>query len=322
MSNDAEDAVQEFDVPAELAGRRLDQALATLMPEHSRAQIQQWIAAGVVRVGALTPNQRYKLKAGERLRVEVPVRPALAARAQAIPLTVVHEDKSIIVIDKPAGLVVHPGAGNAEGTLLNALLSHAPELAQLPRAGIVHRLDKDTSGLLVVARHEAARLNLIGQLAERSMGRDYIALANGVLIAGGTVDAPIGRDVRHRTRMAVREQGKPAVTHYRVRRRYRAHSLLNVSLESGRTHQIRVHLAHIRHPLVGDPEYGGRARLPAGASESLRQALQGFKRQALHAAALHFLHPRSHKPQSFSAPLPADMQALLDALEEDLRVRA
>lgn len=322
MSEAAEGAVHELEVPVELAGRRLDQALATLMPEHSRAQIQQWIAAGLVRVGALTPNQRYKLKAGERLCVEVPARPALAARAQAIPLTVVHEDKSIIVIDKPAGLVVHPGAGNAEGTLLNALLSHAPELAHLPRAGIVHRLDKDTSGLLVVARHEAARLNLIGQLAERSMGRDYIALANGVLIAGGTVEAPIGRDVRHRTRMAVREQGKPAITHYRVRRRYRAHSLLDVRLESGRTHQIRVHLAHIRHPLVGDPEYGGRARLPAGASENLRQALQGFKRQALHAASLHFLHPRSHKPQSFSAPLPADMQALLDALEEDLHVRA
>ncbi len=263
-----------LELPADHAGQRLDRALATLLPEFTRSQIQQWIAEGQVTVDGRTPRKRDTVRGGERVEIQVPSPVPSTARAQAIPLEIVHEDDDILVIDKPPGLVVHPGAGNREGTLMNALLHHAPTLAALPRAGIVHRLDKDTSGLLVVAKTERARQSLIGQLQTREMGREYVALVEGVLIAGGTVEAPIGRHHRDRTRMAVSARGKEAVSHYRVLKKYRAHTLVQVRLESGRTHQIRVHMAHLQHPVVGDPVYGGRLRLPKDCGESLAKMLR------------------------------------------------
>jgi 23S rRNA pseudouridine1911/1915/1917 synthase len=229
----------------------------------------------------------------------------------------VFRDRSLLVIDKPAGLVVHPGAGNARHTLQNALLALDPNLALVPRAGLVHRLDKDTSGLLLVARTPEAHTALIAALAARAIGREYLAVCTGVMTAGGTVDAPIGRHRSQRTRMAVRADGRPAVTHYRVVRRFRAHTLVRVTLETGRTHQIRVHLAHIGFPLVGDPLYGGRRRIPAGCTPALAAALRGFPRQALHAARLALSHPLTGRELQWEAPLPQDMQRLLAALEAD-----
>jgi len=305
--------------PPELAGLRLDQALARLLPQYSRARIQQWIEEERVLVEGRVPRRRDKLRGGERIEIRVSREPAGEWQAQAIPLVIVYQDGEILVIDKPAGLVVHPGAGNPEGTLLNALLHHAPELAQLPRAGIVHRLDKETSGLLVVARTERARLDLIRQLKERSLSREYLALVQGIVIAGGTVDAPIGRHASLRTRMAVSGRGKPAVSHYRVERKFRAHTLLRVKLESGRTHQIRVHMAHLKHPLVGDPVYSGRLQLPKAASAGLAAALRGFKRQALHATRLGLVHPATGKNMAWESPLPDDMRALLVVLENDTK---
>ena len=305
--------------PPELAGLRLDQALARLLPQYSRARIQQWIEEERVLVEGRVPRRRDKLRGGERIEIRVSREPAGEWQAQAIPLAIVYQDGEILVIDKPAGLVVHPGAGNPEGTLLNALLHYAPELAQLPRAGIVHRLDKETSGLLVVARTERARLDLIRQLKERSLTREYLALVQGNVIAGGTVDAPIGRHASLRTRMAVSGRGKPAVSHYRVERKFRAHTLLRVKLESGRTHQIRVHMAHLKHPLVGDPVYSGRLQLPKAASAELAAALRGFKRQALHATRLGLVHPATGKVMAWESPLPEDMRALLVVLENDAK---
>jgi 23S rRNA pseudouridine1911/1915/1917 synthase len=226
------------------------------------------------------------------------------------------------VINKPPGLVVHPGAGNPQGTLLNALLHHSPKLAKLPRAGIVHRLDKDTSGLMVVAKTERARQGLIAQLAEHSMWREYVALVNGVLISGTTIEAPIGRHRTERTRMSVTERGKPAVSHVRVLKKYRAHTLVQVRLESGRTHQIRVHMAHIKHPVVGDPVYGGRLGTPKGTSESLRELLRGFRRQALHAVKLGLTHPKTGEAMQWAASVPSDMHELMEALAADAREHA
>jgi 23S rRNA pseudouridine1911/1915/1917 synthase len=234
-----------------------------------------------------------------------------------MPLRVVYEDADLLVIDKPAGLVTHPAAGNWSGTLVNGLLHLAPELATLPRAGIVHRLDKETTGLLVVARTLAAHTALVAALARRDVRREYLALVHGVPTGGGTVDAPIGRHRVDRMRMAVTGAGRPAVTHYTVTERFRAHALLEVRLETGRTHQIRVHLAHVHHPLVGDPVYGGRARLPRGASPRLVAALRDFRRQALHAVRLGLEHPRSGTPMAWEAPLPYDLAALLAVLRED-----
>jgi 23S rRNA pseudouridine1911/1915/1917 synthase len=246
------------------------------------------------------------------------VRPetAVVATAEAMRLDVVHEDDSILVIDKPAGLVVHPGAGNPGGTLLNGLLHHAPALESLPRAGIVHRLDKDTSGLLLVAKTLPAHTSLTRQLADREISRHYHAVCLGVLTGGGTIDAPVGRHRTDRTRMCVRDDGRPAVTHYTVMERFAAHTYINVRLETGRTHQIRVHFAYRRHPLLGDPVYGGRLALPKGASDKLVTALRGFRRQALHAAQLGFDHPRTGEALVFDAPLPRDFNELLDALRE------
>jgi len=306
-------------VPVELAGQRLDRALAAMFPDASRSQWQRWIEAGHVHIGDAPAHRRDKVKGGEAVDVDVPPPAEASWKPQAIPLAIVHEDEEILVVDKPPGLVVHPGAGNPEGTLLNALLHHAPALARLPRAGIVHRIDKDTSGLLVVAKTERARQHLIGQLQDKSMGREYVALVNGVMIAGGTVDAPIGRHRSERTRMAVTGAGKDAVSHYRVLKRYRAHSLVQVTLESGRTHQIRVHMAHVKFPVVGDPTYGGRLRIPKGASEDLAASLRDFRRQALHAMTLTLIHPATGTTLRWSVSVPADMSRLMEALARDAR---
>ena len=306
-------------VPAEFAGQRLDQALARLLPQYSRARLQQWIAEARVVVNGKSPRARDKLRGDEQVEISVHEAPAGEWTAQAIPLAVVYEDAELLVIDKPAGLVVHPGAGNPQGTLLNALLHHLPALDKLPRAGIVHRLDKETSGLLVVAKTERARLDLIHQLKERTLTREYLALVQGIVIAGGTVDAPIGRHAQTRTRMAVSDRGKPAVSHYRVEQKFRAHTLLRVKLESGRTHQIRVHMAHLKHPLVGDPVYGGRMHLPRGASAALVDALRGFKRQALHATRLGLIHPASGEHLEWESPLPQDMRQIITILEKDAK---
>ena len=306
-------------LPADAAGLRLDQALARLLPQHSRASLQLWIRAERVQVEGRLPRASVKVRGGERVEILIPQAPAGDWAAEAIPLDIVYEDDDLLIINKPAGLVVHPGAGNPEGTMLNALLHHAPTLNKLARAGIVHRLDKETSGLLVVAKTEHTRLDLISQLKERTLTREYLALVQGLLVAGGTVDAPIGRHTHTRTRMAVNERGRPAVSHYRIEKKYRAHTLLRVKLESGRTHQIRVHMAHLKHPLVGDPVYGGRLHLPKGASPALIAALQGFKRQALHAARLGLVHPVTGKNVEWESPMPDDMRALLKVLEKDAK---
>ena len=315
-------AVRQLELPAALAGQRLDQALAALCPEYSRAQIQQWLRAGLIRIAGAVPRQRDKVAGGERVELHVPAAPVPVWAAQDIALDIVYEDASLLVINKPPGLVVHPAAGNYDGTLVNALLHYDPALGALPRAGIVHRLDKETSGLLVVARTEPARRDLIAQLAAHSMHREYLAIVHGRIIAGGTVDAPIGRHHVERKRMAVTDNGKEAVTHYRVAQRFRAHTLLRVQLESGRTHQIRVHMAHVRHPVVGDPVYGGRLQLPKGALPAAAERLRGFRRQALHATTLGLVHPASGEAMSWSCAPPADMQALIDALTEDANVGA
>lgn len=308
-------------IPEACAGERLDKALAQLFPDYSRARLQEWIRDGQVRVEGACPRPRDKVRGGERVEVEA-VQPLDDHHApQPLPLDILHEDEALLVVNKPAGMVVHPGAGNREGTLLNALLHHAPELAGLPRAGIVHRLDKDTSGLLVVARTLPAHHHLTAQIQARSFRREYLAVVNGVLTGGGTVDAPIGRHAMQRTRMAVREGAREAVTHYRVMERFRAHTLLRISLETGRTHQIRVHMAHIRHALVGDPVYGGRLRLPPACGEALTGILREFRRQALHAAGLAVSHPLSGEPCGWRAPLPPDMERLLAGLRADREER-
>ena len=289
-------------IPPELAGLRLDQALARLLPEESRSRLAKLIEAGHVRVDGEEARAKRKLKSGEAVEMALAPRVEESAyRAEAIALDVVHEDADVLVLNKPAGLVVHPGSGNWEGTMLNALLHHASALGELARAGIVHRLDKDTSGLLVVAKNEPAQLSLVRQLQARTVKRTYLALARGKVTRGGKVDAPIGRHPVHRTRMAVVEDGKPAVTHYRVREAFKAHTLLECDLETGRTHQIRVHLASIGHPLEGDPVYAGRG-------DKL------LPRQALHAWKLAFLHPRTEKLRQFEAELPEDFRLLLDSL--------
>jgi 23S rRNA pseudouridine1911/1915/1917 synthase len=319
-SMNAEFHVLELEIPQELAGQRLDSALARLLPEHSRTRIKAWIEAGQVQVGRLPSNPRDKVAGGARIRLTLSEPPLdREVLAETIPLDVVHEDDEVLVIVKPAGLVVHPGAGNPRHTLQNALLGRDPALAALPRAGIVHRLDKDTSGLLVVARTPRAQTALSRQLLARAVAREYLAICIGVMTGGGTVDEPIGRHRSDRLRMAIRSDGRPARTHYRVLERFRGHTYLKVKLDTGRTHQIRVHLAHLKHPLVGDPVYGSRLARPRGSGEALNSALRGFKRQALHAAALAFDHPTSGERLSFEAPLPADFAALLAALRADAR---
>jgi 23S rRNA pseudouridine1911/1915/1917 synthase len=316
----AEFQVLDLEIPQELAGLRLDSALARLLPEHSRTRIKGWIEAGQVQIGRLPAKPRDKVESGTRIRLTVSApAPDHEVLPEAIALDVVFEDAEVMVIDKPAGLVVHPGAGNSRHTLQNALLGKDPALAALPRAGIVHRLDKDTSGLLVIARTPRAHTALSRQLLARAVTREYLAICVGVMTGGGTVDEPIGRHRSDRLRMAIRSDGRPARTHYRVLERFRGHSYLKVRLETGRTHQIRVHLAHLKYPLVGDPVYGSRLARPPGAGEPLIAALRGFKRQALHAATLAFDHPVSGTRLSFAAPLPLDFAALLGALRTDVR---
>ncbi len=315
--------VLELEIPQELAGMRLDSALARLLPEHSRTRIKAWIDAGEVKVGRLSGKPRDKVSRGARIRLTIrPEVPESEVLPETIPLAVLYEDAEVLVIDKPAGLVVHPGAGNRHHTLQNALLGRDPTLAALPRAGIVHRLDKDTSGLLVVARSARAHTALARQLLARSVEREYLAICVGVMTGGGTVEEPIGRHRSDRLRMAVRSDGRPARTHYRVLERFRGHTYLRVKLDTGRTHQIRVHLAHLKYPLVGDPVYGTRLGRPRGAGDQLIEALRSFKRQALHAAALAFDHPLSGERLAFEAPPPADFAALLEALRTDARANA
>lgn len=302
-------------IPEEMSGMRLDRALAELFPAWSRARLQQWLRAGLITVDGAGPRPRDKVRGGERIELIAQPEAETAWDAERLPLTVVHEDDALIVIDKPPGVVVHPGAGNRDGTLVNGLLHRYPELENIPRAGIVHRLDKDTSGLLVVARTLTAHKSLVAQLQERTMGREYEAIVCGVMTAGGEVRAPVGRHPVQRTRMAVRESGREAVSHYRVVERFRAHTWVRVSLDTGRTHQIRVHMAHIRYPLVGDPVYGGRLRIPPGCGPALEASLRGFKRQALHAGRLGLLHPLDGEPRSWQSPLPGDMRLLIEALK-------
>ena len=304
-------------MPAELAGRRLDQAAAALLPEFSRSRLRTWIDAGELTVGGRTAKARLLLKGGEQIDLATELEAAVEAKAEPIPLTIVHADDALLVVDKPVGLVVHPGAGNRSGTLQNALLHGYPELAVLPRAGLVHRLDKDTSGLLLVARTLPSQTALSAALERRDIKRTYRAICQGVLTGGGSIDAPIGRHRRERTKMAVTTGGRDARTHYRVIERLRAHTYCELELETGRTHQIRVHMAHIGAPLLGDPVYGGRPKLPPAPSVKLRTALQGFKRQALHASRLRLAHPVTGTALDFESPLAPDLAALLELLRAD-----
>jgi 23S rRNA pseudouridine1911/1915/1917 synthase len=290
-------------VPREMGGLRLDQALARLFHQYSRSRLQDWLRAGHILVDGRRPEARAPVSGGETIALTPPRLPDATPRAQRMALRIVHEDAALIVIDKPAGLVVHPGAGQPDRTLLNALLAHAPALAGVPRAGIVHRLDKDTSGLLVVAKTVEAQTDLVRQLAERTVQRTYLALVQGDPPASGTIDAPVGRDARARTRMAVTHRGKPARTRYKVLERFGRAALVECRLETGRTHQIRVHFQHIRHPLVGDTVY----------RRGTRQGLE-FPRQALHAAELSLVHPVSGESVTWKSSLPRDFKRLVDAL--------
>jgi 23S rRNA pseudouridine1911/1915/1917 synthase len=304
-------------VPIEMAGKRLDKVLALLFSDFSRSRLQQWLKQGQVLVDGDVLRAKYSLRGGEKIALTVELVDEVECQSEAIPLDLIYQDDALLVINKPAGLVVHPAAGNWSGTLQNGLLHLDPSLAHVPRAGIVHRLDKDTSGLLVIARTLQAHKSLVDQLQARTIKREYRAIAQGVMIAGGRVDEPIGRHPGNRLKMAVVASGKHAVTHYKVKERFAAHSYLQVNLETGRTHQIRVHMAHIRHPLLGDPLYAGRLRMPKGLSESTREELQQFRRQALHARTLGLVHPDSGEYIEWSAPLPDDMQQVLERLRQD-----
>jgi 23S rRNA pseudouridine1911/1915/1917 synthase len=310
----------EAEVPLAAAGRRFDQAVAEMFPDYSRSRLTGWIKSGAVTLDGAQAAPRQLLRGGEQVRLQVELDTEVTSAPEDIALDIVHEDEHLLVLNKPSGLVVHPGAGNPAGTLLNALLHHDPKLAELPRAGIVHRLDKDTSGLMVVAKTLPTYTALVDLLSRHEVERQYEAVVLGTMVAGGTVDEPIGRSMGDRLRQAVRdeEDGKRAVTHYRLRERFRAHSLLQCQLETGRTHQIRVHLTHIGHPLIGDPLYGGGLKLPRGASAGLIATLRGFRRQALHAEKLSFVHPATGEALSFSAERPADQLALIEALRADL----
>ena len=320
-SEGGEFRVHRLELAPEAAGLRLEQALSRALPQYSRARLQEWIEAGAVEVDGRRLRAKDKVLGGAHVCVRAHWPADARVEPEALCLTVVHQDAGILVIDKPAGLVVHPGAGNPRHTLQNALLALDPALAHVPRAGLVHRLDKDTSGLLVVARTPEAHVRLVEALAQRAIERVYLAVCTGAMTGGGRIDEPIGRHRTQRTRMAVRSDGREAVTHYRIVRRFPAHTLVRVQLETGRTHQIRVHLAHIGYPVVGDPLYGGRKRIPAGCSAALTAELRAFPRQALHATHLALEHPLSGQPLEWDSPLPADMARLLAALEQDERER-
>lgn len=301
-------------VPGSLSGCRLDRALAEMYPEFSRNRLQIWIRGGRVQVDGQPWRARDRVAGGELVQLDREPETLTTCEAEPIPLELVFEDDSLIIVNKPAGLVVHPAAGNWRGTLQNALLNHDPGLAALPRAGLVHRIDKDTSGLVVVARTLGAHKILIDQLQARTIEREYFAIVQGTLLAGGTVDEPIARHPLDRKKFCVHQSGKPAVTHFRIAERLPHHTLIRVSLETGRTHQIRVHMAYLRYPLVGDPVYGGRFRIPAGCSPALIEQLRQFRRQALHAARLGFKHPSTGHHCEFNAAMPDDMGGLLEGL--------
>lgn len=305
-------------ISAEFTGMRLDQAVAQLFPDYSRSRLQGWIKDGSITLDEKPAKPRDKVFGGERIQVNAELEAMEGHQAEAMDLDIIYEDDDILVVNKPAGLVVHPAAGHRDGTLMNALLHHVPDIDVVPRAGIVHRLDMETTGLMVVAKTVQAQTELVAQLQERSMGREYEAVALGVMTGGGCVEEPIARHPRNRQKMAVVPTGKEAITHYRVLKKYRAHTHIRLKLETGRTHQIRVHMSHINYPLVGDPLYGGRFKMPKGMSLEMQNTLKGFSRQALHAKKLELFHPVSGDLMSWEVPLPEDMQHLLDILDKDL----
>jgi len=303
-------------IPDRLIGQRIDAAIAKMLPDYSRSKITAWVKSGSALINDKTFKPKEKVLGGEIVALTIKQEKTNDWQAEDIPLDIVFEDDDIIVVNKPVGLVTHPGAGNWTGTLANALLHFDSNLANLDRAGIVHRLDKNTSGLMVVARSELAQKNLVEQLQTHSVSREYSAIVYGHMISGGTVDEPIGRDPKNRIKQAVVEDGKDAVTHYRVIDRFAHHTHVKAILETGRTHQIRVHMSYIDHPLIADPMYGGKIRFPKKADEQLKDVLKGFKRQALHAKKLTLTHPISGEEMSWKAPLPQDLQDLLKALQE------
>lgn len=307
---------RKFTIPPSYFGMRLDQALTELLPEYSRSRIQHWLTHGQITVNGNMEKPKTKVIGEESVEVHATLEQEQHWAPEAIELDIIHEDAAMMVINKPAGMVAHPAAGNLHGTLVNALLHHCPELESLPRAGLIHRLDKDTTGLLVIAKTLEAHTQLVKQMQSREIKREYIAIVNGQAPGSGTVDAPIGRHPVHRQKMAINPLGKPAVTHYHALDYFRAHTLLKVILETGRTHQIRVHMASLGHPVTGDQLYG-QLRLPARCPEALQLALRAFLRQALHARKLTLLHPLSGKEYTWQAPTPDDMQRLIDLLRND-----
>ncbi|WP_454785820.1 23S rRNA pseudouridine(1911/1915/1917) synthase RluD [Legionella sp. WA2024007413] len=310
---------KQLTVPREYHNQRIDSVLAHLLPDYSRSQLSNWIKSGTIILNQRPCKPKDKVLDGDVIEINVDFtfteQDFNQCAAEEIPLNIVYEDEEILVLNKPENMVVHPGAGNREHTLVNALLHHAPSLHHLPRAGIIHRLDKDTTGLLVVAKTLPAHTSLIRQMQAREIQRHYVTLVQGHIISGGTIDTGFGRHPRNRLKMAVQEQGRQAITHYSVKKQYQDFTLLDVNLMTGRTHQIRVHLAYIHHPVVGDPLYGGRMRFPTHATEELRTLLQDFKRQALHAATLSFYHPKTENELTFKAPLPDDFTLLLNTLD-------
>ena len=309
----------EARIPIQSHVMRLDQVVAELFPDYSRNRLATWIKEGRLTVDGKTMKPRDRALASAHVVLEVVDEPVIEWQPQKIPLDVIFEDEHILVVNKPAGMVVHPAAGHADGTLVNALLGYAPELDTLPRGGIVHRLDKETSGIMFVARSALAHKSLVAQLSERTVSRTYCAVCTGALTGGGKIDAPIDRHPTARTKMGVVADGKPAVTHYRIAHRFKHYTQLQVNLETGRTHQIRVHMAHRKWPLIGDPVYAGRQRIPAGASEALITALRNFPRQALHAQALEFEHPATGDWMEFETELPDDLVELLEVLDSEDR---
>jgi 23S rRNA pseudouridine1911/1915/1917 synthase len=315
MNNMSKKITLKHTIPIPFNGLRLDQALAKLFTDYSRVRFKGWIETGSVTLdGQVMTQVRHKVQGGEQVALDATLEIKTSDQAQAIELDVIYEDDDLLAVNKPAGMVVHPAAGHADNTLLNALLHHAPCLEKLPRAGIIHRIDKDTTGLLVVAKSLPAHTSLVTQLKNRDIHREYRAIVNGVMTRGGTVDAPIARHPRARQRMAVVQSGKPAVSHYRVMERFAGHTLIKVVLDTGRTHQIRVHMTHIGYPLMGDPVYGGRLKLPKGTTPASTDALKNFKRQALHATQLELKHPVSGELMVWQCEMPEDMQIVLDAL--------
>lgn len=299
-------------------GQRLDQAVAELFADFSRSRLKEWLLDGKITVdGQVVTKPRTKVMGGEEITVQAELEDEVRWEAQDIPLDIVYEDDDIIVINKPRDFVVHPGAGTPDGTVLNALLFHYPPIAEVPRAGIVHRLDKDTTGLMVVAKNVPVQTRLVRELQKRNITREYEAIAIGKMTAGGMIDKPIGRHSTKRTLMAVSPMGKPAVTHYRVAEHFREHTRIRLRLETGRTHQIRVHMSYLQHPLLGDTAYGGRARIPKGASQELTDMIRNFDRQALHAVMLRFEHPVTGEEMEFHAPVPEDMVIMTEALRAD-----